>query len=164
MTVLRAMTCFLAGAALCACKTDDAKPAPPPPAKPAPPRPAPPAPRAPAATAAELAFPAFRDARELAPPRATPQLDALVASWCLSGSIAAATQQLAAALTAGGFDHVAARGTGERRAISGMRGDDRVSISVGGKDQRCDGIVATGTIVRAGSFTPPALEPGERIR
>jgi hypothetical protein len=158
-------------AALIACKTDDAKRPPTTSAPPAPtetpPAPAPvPAP-GPAPMPLDLAKaralePRFEGATPLAPLRMH-QRDQARQSWCIAGTDAEAIARgVAQQLTADGWDDVSSRGTAARAGASAAQGDVRISITIGGRDAACAGLVATAHYTGA-TLTLPALEAGERI-
>jgi hypothetical protein len=155
------------------CKTDDPKPRP----KPAETavRSAAPAqhPRSPAAPrAAEklgvdrvlVVEPRFEGAKPLSALRIQEQFDQARASYCMPGTDPAAiAKQMAAALARDGWDSVSSRGDALRAAVSGTNDDLRITISIGGKDATCTGLVAN--VLYSGTHaTIPELAPGERIR
>lgn len=154
---------------IAACKTDDAKPAVTPPPAPQPP----PARSAPLVAADAQRFdlellerlaPELEGSKELAPLRIHASQQA-VQSWCVPGTDAEiAAKSIANTLTREGWSDARSRGTGERAAASGSRDGVRISISVGGRDARCLGLVATATYVGGTVTLPPPLEEGERIR
>lgn len=147
------------------CKADDAKR--PPPA----PRPAPlvPAPK-PEARGHELVDtlllnePRFANATTLAPLKVIEEREQAVQSWCMIGTDAQAiATTMSASLTKSGWADVSVRGTPERAAIAGTVDDVSVSITVGGRDATCTGIVATAHYTTSTVIIPP-VEDGERVR
>lgn len=155
-----------------ACKTDDAKPTPRAnvPAQPQPRSPAPDAgaraarPDAPLdlARVEELA-PRLEGATVMSPARMH-QADQARQVWCVAGSDAAAiAHEIARELTASGWSEVSTRGTSERAGAAGTQDGVRISITVGGRDASCPGLVASAVYAGA-SVTLPTLAPGERIR
>ncbi len=153
---------------LAGCKTDDAKPAAPA-ARPAPPRPAPPARPPVAAPPAELLDivllrePRLPNATPLAPLQVIEERERVTQSWCIPGSDAhAIAVDVAAALTTAGWVGAAVRGTPARAAASATADGVTLSITVGGVDATCTGLVASATYTTS-TFTIPPLEEGERI-
>jgi hypothetical protein len=148
-------------AALTGCKTDDARPAR---GSAAPASPAAPATPAPSAVAGPPTFPTLAAATPLGEARATPDGDTRLVSWCIDAPDAQAAAMTLVEALQGDWEYVTKRGSGTRIGVSGSKQDHRLSIVVGGTDQRCKGIFATATIVRAGAFVPPPpLEDGEKI-
>ena len=155
------------------CKTDDAKPTPRV-KEPSQPRPAippagdggdgdapPPARPLDLARVQELE-PSFDGATVLSPARMH-QADQARQTWCMAGDDARAlATAIADELSATGWTDVASRGTAERAAAAGTRDGIRISISVGGRDTTCPGLVAS-AVYAGPNVTLPVLAPGERI-
>jgi hypothetical protein len=147
------------------CKTDDARRAPPAPS----PAPSVPAPK-PEARGHELIDtlllnePKFANATALAPLKVVEEREQAVQSWCVSGSdaqvIAAA---MASTLTKAGWGDVSSRGAADRAVVGATVDDVSVSITVGGRDATCTGLVATAHYTTSTLIIPP-VEDGERIR
>ncbi len=145
------------------CKTDDAKPAPKPPTQPAPKAPASPPPaRAELVDTVLLREPTFVGATPLAKLKVIDER--AHQSWCVPGSDALAiATNLATSLEAAGWQQIKTRGTSDRAATSGDADGVTLSITVGGRDATCTGLVATGVYTTQTIIVPP-LEDGERIR
>ena len=147
------------------CKTEDAKQAPPAPSVPAPP----PAPK-PAANGRELIDtlllnePRFANATSLAPLKVIEEREQAQQSWCMSGTDALAiATTMAASLKAAGWGEVSSRGTPDRAVIGGTVDDVSISLTVGGRDATCTGLVATAHYTTSTVIIPP-IEDGEHIR
>lgn len=163
-----ALAALLAGHVV-ACKTDDAP-------RPSSPAPAPaPALRAPLAAPADAQEPrplALAQLRALAPTLpGAPELRPLrlapsglaSQSWCMPGrDAAAAAASLARALGVAGWTELTTRGDPARAAVGASYDEVRLSITVGGADERCAGVVATATYAGAQLVVPP-IEDGERL-
>jgi len=154
---------------LAGCKTDDAKPAAPA-SRPAPPRPAPPArapepePQAELLDIVLLREPRLPNATPLAPLKVIEERERVTQSWCIPGSDAhAIALDVATALTGAGWVGAAVRGTPARAAASATADGVTLSITVGGVDATCTGLVASATYTTQ-AFTIPPLADGERIR
>jgi hypothetical protein len=152
-----------------ACKTDDAKRAAPRPAPAAPGAPAP-APGPGPARGHELIDmlllhePMFADAAPLAPLKVIEERERAQQSWCMSGTDAQAIANvMASTLTSAGWGDIRVRGTSERAAVSGTVEDISISITVGGRDATCTGLVATAHYSTSTVIIPP-VDDGERVR
>ena len=153
---------------LAGCKTDDAKPAasavrsaPPPPAPLARPPVAPPP--AELLDIVLLREPRLPHATPLAPLKVIEERERVTQSWCIRGSDALAIAiDVAAALTSAGWVGVRSRGTPTRAAASATADGVTLSITVGGVDATCTGLVTSATYTTS-TFTIPPLADGERI-
>lgn len=170
----RAGHALTALALLASCKTDDAKPtrtAPPRSEPSAPPRPAPAAAAAASDAAVAPTFslaqlqqlaPRFEGGRELVALRMAPSGQARQ-TWCMPGADAAAiARAMAAELTAAGWTDARSRGSAERAGASATIDSVHVTISVGGRDASCSGMLAIASYSGEDVVLPP-VEPGERI-
>lgn len=181
MTTLRRTLAVAVIASSVGCKTDDAKPTPPAPAERAAPSPAPTAPTAPSAPAASPESarraglidailrkePQLANARVLAPLRAFDDRDQAQQSWCMAGTdVLAITSEMTRSMVAAGWVNPRSRGTVDRASISAALDDQgiyAVTISVGGRDKTCDGIVAS-ALYHASTITIPPVPDGDRVR
>ena len=157
-------------ASLVGCKTDDAKPAPPAPVQrpaPRPPEPTGSAQRAGLFDPILLKEPQFANARVLAPLRAFDDRDQAQQSWCIAGTdVLAITSELTKAMVAAGWINPRSRGTVDRATISASLNDHgiyAVTISIGGRDQTCDGVVAS-ALYHPTTITIPPVPEGDRVR
>ena len=166
---MRRMLVVAVIASIVGCKTEDAKQAPPAP-RPAPSVPAPrPAPK-PAAHGRELIDtlllnePRFASATPLAPLKVIKEREQAHQSWCMPGTDALAIAvTMAASLKAAGWAEVTSRGTPGRAVIGGTVDDVSISLTIGGKDATCTGLVATAHYTTSTVIIPP-IDDGERIR
>ncbi len=151
------------------CKTDDAKPTPPAAVQ----RPAPPpqatgsAQRAGLIALILLKEPRFANAKVLAPLRAFDDRDQAQQSWCIAGAdVLAITSEVTKAMIAAGWVNPRSRGTVDRASISASLDDQgvyAVTISIGGRDQACDGVVAS-ALYHPTTITIPPVPDGDRVR
>ena len=151
------------------CKTDDAKPPPPAVQRPAPrpPEPTGSAQRAGLIDTILLREPQFANAKVLAPLRAFDDRDQAQQSWCMAGTdVLAITSEMTRAMTAAGWVNPRSRGTVDRGSISASLDDQgiyAVTISIGGRDQACDGVVAS-ALYHPTTITIPPVPDGDRVR
>jgi hypothetical protein len=153
------------------CKTDDAKPASSVSlhqdrggsgSAPAPP--APPAGDAFGLEAVQRLAPTLAHSTPLAPLKLVADREQARQSWCMAGTDARAiAEQVATTLTASGWDEVVTRGAPDRAGTAAMQDGVRLSITIGGRDATCAGLVATGLYTTSTVIIPP-LEDGERVR
>lgn len=151
------------------CKTDDAKPTPPAPAQRPAPRPPEPSGSAQRANLIDLILlkePQFANATVLAPLRAFDDRDQAQQSWCMAGTdvlaIAAAMEK---AMLAAGWLNPRSRATADRANISASLDDHglyAVTISIGGRDKACDGVVAS-ALYHPTTITIPPVPEGDRV-
>lgn len=150
------------------CKTDDAKPTPPAVVqRPAPSEPSGPAQRVGLIDLILLKEPQFANATVLAPLRAFEDRDQAQQSWCMAGSdvlaIAAAMEK---AMLAAGWVNPRSRATVDRASLSASLddgGEYAVTISIGGRDKACDGVVAS-ALYHPTTLTIPPVPEGDRVR
>ncbi len=149
------------------CKTDDAKPTPPAPVQ----RPAPRTPEPPKAEGLldwilgkELQL---ANAKVLAPLRAFDDRGQAQQSWCMAGSDAQAiASEMTKAMIAAGWGTPRSRGTADRASVEATlddKGEYVATISIGGRDPTCDGLVAT-ALYHSTTITIPPVPEGDRVR
>ncbi len=154
------------------CKTDDAKSTPPVPR----PVPRPAGDHRSATGSAQraglidlilLKEPRFANAKVLAPLRAFDDRDQAQQSWCMAGTeILAITSEMTNAMITAGWVNARSRGTVDRASISASLDDHgiyAVTISIGGRDQACDGVVAS-ALYHPTTITIPPVPEGDRVR
>jgi hypothetical protein len=94
-------------------------------------------------------LPVIEGAKQLVPPRTTPEGDDTFTSWCLdTRELAVATARVADTLRGDGWRDVAVHGGEGTQSVSAVYGDRRIAIVMGGVDAACAGIVASATVVR----------------
>ena len=151
------------------CKTDDAKPTPPAVVQrpaPRPPEPSGSAQRAGLIDVILLKEPQFANAKVIAPLRAFDDRDQAQQSWCMAGTdaqaIAAAMEK---AMLAAGWVNPRSRGTVDRASISATLDEEgiyAVTISIGGRDKACDGVVVS-ALYHPSTITIPPVPEGDRV-
>ncbi|MDB4961637.1 MAG: hypothetical protein JWP01_1636 [Myxococcales bacterium] len=108
--------------------------------------------------------PTLPSSTPLAPLKLVAEREQARQSWCMTGSDARTlADEVARGLTAAGWNEVAVLGTSERAGASAIQDGVRLSITIGGRDATCAGLVATGLYTTSTVIIPP-LEDGERVR
>lgn len=84
-------------------------------------------------------------------------------SWCTSTvDPTQAAKDIAAQLSHEGWSDISSRGSSTRASVSAVQDGVHVTVSLGGADKACTGLM-THVIYHGAGATAPALEPGERV-